>query len=85
MSPILAAGIPPIKTVAEPITIESGGPIQVHKSPVRAAGKPPINTVAQPGGNTGPPTCGTTPVTIGQTCISEIRAAGGIFFNFIFI
>jgi hypothetical protein len=75
LSPILAAGTPPIKTVVDPMIIESGGPTQVHRSPTRAAGKPPIKTVTLPGGNTGPPTCGTTPVTIGQTCISLILAA----------
>src|SRR5712691_11043426 len=26
----------------------------------------------------GPPTCGTTPVTMGQTCMSVMRAAGGM-------
>src|SRR5579885_126778 len=35
-------------------------------------------TVGQPGGMMGPPTCGTTPVTIGQVCMSPARAAGGI-------
>jgi hypothetical protein len=29
----------------------------------------------------GPPTCGTTAVTIGQTCISPKRAAGGMIFS----
>jgi hypothetical protein len=70
--------MPPIKTVVEPKTIESGGPVQTHMSPTLAAGKPPINTVTPPGGNIGPPTCGTIPVTIGQTCMSVIRAANGM-------
>ena len=77
-SPIRAAGFPPIFTVADPMIILSGGPAQTHWSPTHAAGKPPIRTVAQPGGNTGPPTCGTGPLNIGQTCISETRAAKGI-------
>jgi hypothetical protein len=77
-SPIRAAGIPPINTVVDPIMMESGGPAQVHRSPTRAAGKLPINTVAQPGGNTAPPTCGTTPFTIGHTCMSDILAAKGM-------
>jgi hypothetical protein len=55
-SPILAAGIPPIITVAEPFAITSGGPVQVSISPTRAAGIPPMSTVGHPGGNTGPPT-----------------------------
>src|ERR1700691_6100026 len=47
-------------------------------SPMRAAGSPSINTVSAPGGRIGPPTWGIIPVTIGQICISETRAAGGI-------
>src|SRR5215218_10073978 len=78
MSPIRAAGIPPIMTFADPATIVSGGPAQVHMSPTRAAGMPAIRTVGAPGGMIGPPTCGTTPVTIGQVCMSPTRAAGGI-------
>lgn len=74
-----AAGLPPINTVDEPFAITSGGPAQVHISPTHAAGNPPINTVGLPGGNMGPPTCGTGPVNIGQTCMSDIRAANGIF------
>ncbi len=35
----------------QPITIESGGPVQVAISPNRAAGRPPISTVGLPGGN----------------------------------
>src|SRR5688572_3356010 len=85
VSPILAAGLPPISTVADPITILSGGPTQVHISPITAAGSFPINTVGTPGPVTGPPTCGTggnPGVTIGHTCISVSRAAGGILLYF---
>src|SRR4051812_30987461 len=78
MSPIRAAGIPPIITVIEPLAITSGGPTQVAMSPTRAAGIPPIRTVTAPGGRIGPPTCGTTPVTIGQVCMSPTLAAGGM-------
>src|SRR5262249_22679924 len=74
-----AAGCPPIRTVIEPSAITSGGPTQVAISPTRAAGTPAIITVGQHGGRIGPPTCGTTPVTIGQVCISPRRAAGGSF------
>ena len=51
-------------------------PAQVAMSVARAAGIPPMSTVGQPGGRIGPPTWGTTPVTIGQTCMSVTRAAG---------
>src|SRR5687768_8888827 len=77
VSPILAAGLPPIKIPVDPNAIVSGGPTQVHISPITAAGIPPINTVGQPGPTMGPPTCGTggnPGVTIGQVCISVIRA-----------
>src|SRR5262245_6790046 len=67
-----------MRTVAEPFTITSGGPTHVHMVVAVAAGSPPINTVGAPGGRIGPPTCGTTPVTIGQVCMSETRAAGSI-------
>ena len=80
-SPIRAAGLPPIITFVEPMTIESGGPTQVHMEPTVAAGIPPISTVGTPGGRIGPPTCGTggvPGVTIGQTCRSPTRAAGGM-------
>jgi hypothetical protein len=80
-SPIRAAGRFPIKTVDDPLAIISGGPAHKHISVTRAAGILPINTVGQPPGNIGPPTCGTTPVTIGQTCISKILAAKAILFN----
>lgn len=73
-----AAGLPPINTVDEPITMLSGGPAHVHISPMQAAGSPPISTVGAPGGNTGPPTCGDGPLNIGQTCISDTRAANDI-------
>ena len=80
-SPIRAAGIEPISTVIDPFAITSGGPTQTAMSPTLAAGAPPISVVIAPGGRIGPPTCGiggTLGVTIGQTCISPIRAAGGI-------
>jgi hypothetical protein len=47
-------------------------------SPILAAGSPEMMTVGQHAGMMGPPTCGTTPVTMGQVCMSEIRAAGGM-------
>src|SRR5687768_5593576 len=75
LSPMRAAGLPPIITVPEPAAMVSGGPTQVTISPARAAGMPAIITVGHPGGITGPPTCGTTPVTIGQVCISPTCAA----------
>jgi hypothetical protein len=74
-----AAGLPPISTVADPCTMLSGGPTQTAMSPKQAAGIPPMSTVGAPGGRIGPPTCGTgSGFTIGQTCISVIRAAGGM-------
>jgi hypothetical protein len=81
VSPILAAGRPPIITVAEAFTIASGGPAQMQLSPITAAGNLPMSTVGTPGPTTGPPTCGTggrPGVTIGQACMSVILAAGGI-------
>ncbi len=79
VSPILAAGLPLIRTVEEPLTMESGGPTQVHMSPTVAAGKPPIRTVGAPGPVIGPPTWGTGPgFIIGHVCMSVKRAAGGI-------
>jgi hypothetical protein len=71
MSPILAAGIPPIITVADPFTIAS----TPHESPIRAAGSPPIKTVGQPGGRIGVG----VPIVAVLTIISETRAAGNIF------
>ena len=85
VSPIRAAGFPPIVTVADPLAIESGGPTQVHIPPTTAAGIPPIITVGSPGGIIGPPTCGiggTAGVCIGQVCMSPTLAAAGILINF---
>ena len=76
-SPSLAAGIPPINTVADPTITVSGGPVQVSMSPTLNAGIPAIRTVGAPGGNAGQPMCGTVPVTIGHTCMSPTLAAGG--------
>jgi hypothetical protein len=61
--------------------IESGGPVQVAMSPTLAAGIPPIKTVGSPAGKIGPPTWGTVPVTIGQTCMSVTLAAGAPMVN----
>jgi hypothetical protein len=72
--------MPPIITVDDPAMIVSGGPVQVAISPTTAAGMPPINTVGLPGPVTGPPTCGTVPVTIGHTCMSVTLAAGSPIF-----
>jgi len=66
MSPIRAAGMPPTITVALPIIMLSGGPTHVHMSPIRACAIIPVNTVKHPS-VTGPPTCGTRAVNIGQT------------------
>src|SRR5271163_2355460 len=65
-------------TLLEPMAITSGGPTQVSMSVTRAAGSIPMITVVQHGGMIGPPTCGTSTVTIGQVCISVTRAARGI-------
>ena len=73
-----AAGIPAISTPVEPVATAPGPPAQTFMSPIRAAGIPPINTVTAPGGKIGPPTCGTTPVTAGQTTLSVTRAAGKV-------
>jgi hypothetical protein len=78
-SPMRAAGLPPIRTVVEPMMMLSGGPVQIQVSPTTAAGIPPISTVGAPGPIIGPPTCGTGPgLTKGHTCISVILAAGGM-------
>jgi hypothetical protein len=80
-SPILAAINPLIITVGDPITITSGGPTQIAISVTRAAGIPPMITFGEHGPLIGPPTCGIggkPGVTIGQTCMSVNRAAGGI-------
>ena len=85
VSPIRAAGLPPIMTVAEPITMLSGGPTQVHISPITAAGMLLIITVGTPGPTMGPPTCGmggVPGVCMGQVCISVSLAAGGILSYF---
>jgi hypothetical protein len=80
LSPIRAAGIPPMITVADPFAMVSGGPTQIAISPTRAAGMAAMITVGQPI-TTGPPTCGmggVPGVAMGHVCMSEIRAAGGI-------
>jgi hypothetical protein len=85
VSPILAAGLPQISTVADPFMIESGGPTQTSISPITAAGIFPINTVGAPGPVIGPPTCGIggkPGVTIGQVCMSVNLAAGAPIFLF---
>src|SRR5947207_11404251 len=64
-------------TVGEPFRTRSGGPLQISLSSTRDAGILPIITVGQPV-ISGPPTCGTRTVTIGHTCMSVMRAAGGI-------
>jgi len=79
MSPIRAAGLLQMRTVIEPLTMESGGPTQVHIDPTVAAGRLPMSTVGPPGETMGPPTWGTggvPGVTMGQTCMSETLAAG---------
>ncbi len=79
VSPILAAGLPHIITVAEPFIIVSGTPTQMQLSPITAAGSLPTSTVGAPGPTMGPPTCGmgagNAGVCIGQVCISVNLAA----------
>lgn len=58
------------------MAMESGGPTQTHMLPAVAAGMLPINTVGAPGETMGPPTWGTGPDDIGQTCMSVMREAG---------
>src|SRR6478736_4458294 len=70
-----AAGMPPIITLLEPRTTTSAGPQQTQVVPTLAAGTLQTSTFAAPTSN-GPPTCGTGPVVIGQTCGSPRRAAG---------
>jgi hypothetical protein len=70
-SSILAAGIPPIITVADPFTITS----TPHESPILAAGRPAINTVGAPGGIIGVG----IPIVAVLTIISVILAAGSMF------
>src|SRR5688572_5868674 len=68
-----------IMTVADALTITSGGPTQTHMSVMRAASRPPMMTLGEHGPEIGPPTCGTggvPGVAIGQRCMSVIRAAG---------
>jgi hypothetical protein len=71
-----------MSTVADPNKTVSGGPVQISMSPIRNAGMPPIKTVTSPGGNAGPPTWGTVPVTIGHTCMSPTLAANGMCLAF---
>jgi hypothetical protein len=78
MSNIRAAGKPQTKTVKDPNAITSGGPTHVNMSETRACGSPPVSTVIAQGGRMGPPTCGTSTVSIGQTCMSVARAAGNM-------
>ena len=78
MSNIRAAGKPQTKTVKDPNAITSGGPTHVNMSVTRACGSPPVRTVIAQGGRMGPPTCGTSTVSIGQTCMSVARAAGNM-------
>ena len=57
----------------------AGGPTQVHISPITAAGMFDMSTLGTPGPVMGLPTCGiggVPGVTIGQVCISVMRAAG---------
>lgn len=84
VSPMRAAGLPPIITVADPLMMLSGGPVHMHISPMTAAGSLPINTVGAPGPMTGPPAWGMggkPGVCIGQVCMSVILAAGGIILS----
>ena len=41
-SPMRAAGVPQMRTVMEPMTMESGGPTQTQMEPTQAAGIPPM-------------------------------------------
>jgi hypothetical protein len=72
-SAILAAGIPPIITVAEPFMMASTPQL----SPRRAAASPAINTVGAPGGIMGTG----APIVAALTIMSDTRAAGGISMN----
>lgn len=56
VSPIRAAGMLLIITVAEPLMMMSGGPTQTHWEPRVADGMPPMRTVGPPGLLIGPPT-----------------------------
>ena len=70
----LAWGFQPTRDAPQLKRVGVGGLLSV----ARAAGSPAIRTVMHPGGRIGPPTCGTGPVNIGQTCMSVMRDAGGI-------
>jgi hypothetical protein len=88
VSPMRAAGRPEIMTVIDPLIITSGGPTQTALSPTTAAGSLPINTLGTQGPTTGPPTCGIggkPGVTIGQICMSVIRAAGGMMLYMVWL
>ena len=86
--PILPPGAPTVLIGGLPAAVVggmctcTGPPAHTAMSPTRAAGRQPISTVGQPGGRIGPPTCGMSPVTIGQTCMSVMRAAGGMGHSF---
>src|ERR1035441_8101806 len=76
MSIIRAAGKPQTRTVKDPNTITSGVLTHATMAVPRACGSPPVSTVTAQGGRMGPPTCGTSTVSIGQMCRSVARAAG---------
>ena len=76
VSNMRAAGSPPTRTVNAPCTIMSIGPTQIAMSVIRACGIMQVSTLIWHGGMIGPPTCGTSPVTIGQVCMSVTLAAG---------
>ncbi len=65
LSPILAAGLPLIKTDEDPPDILSGGPTHTIESPWRAAGSPSMNTFEEPLA-IGPPTWDFLRVFLGQ-------------------
>jgi hypothetical protein len=66
-------GLPPIMTVAEPFTMTSVGPTQMHMSPTLAAAGNDEGWTARRYYKTSHASA----VTIGQVCISEIREAAG--------
>ena len=78
LSPIRAAGFPPIFTVPEPCDIEEGGPTQIQVSPTTAAGIFPIKTVGSPGPRMGPPTWGIVPVVVDSPKDISFSAKGKI-------
>src|SRR5690606_26243298 len=59
----------PTSTVKQPMAGMEGGPVQTDISETRAAGFLPKSTPMLPR-ETGPPTWGTGPVHMGQTCMS---------------